>query len=154
MMAADQKGFIYGVQFLFKRKTLTEGMTACMNVPPAAKCFDSQIYHLEQRSTYCLVSPTQTRGCRRAKPSSSFSTCSVSKLTTGIGKTHGKTGAQVALRWLVQQGIPVIPRSGSAVHQAENLDIFDFQLSDEEMRRLSALRKPRLAGLGHDCNVP
>jgi hypothetical protein len=58
MMAADQKGFIYGVQFLFKRKTLTEGMTACMNVPPAAKCFDSQIYHLEQRSTYCLVSPT------------------------------------------------------------------------------------------------
>ena len=59
MMAADLAGFIYGVQFLFKRKTLTEGMTACMDVLPAAKCFDSQIYSLEQRSTYCLVSPTE-----------------------------------------------------------------------------------------------
>jgi hypothetical protein len=57
-MAADQQGFIYGVQFLFKRKTVTEGMVACMDVPPAAKCFDSEIYSLEKRSTYCLISPT------------------------------------------------------------------------------------------------
>jgi diketogulonate reductase-like aldo/keto reductase len=76
------------------------------------------------------------------------------ELTTGIGKAHGKTGAQVALRWLVQQGIPVIPRSGSAKHQAENLAIFDFQLSADEMRRLSAFTKPKLGGLGHDCSVP
>ena len=41
--------------------------------------------------------------------------------------------AQVALRWLVQQGYPVIPRSGSPQHQAANLDIFDFVLSAEEM---------------------
>jgi len=75
-------------------------------------------------------------------------------LTNGIGAAHGKTGAQVALRWLVQQGIPAIPRSGSAAHQLQNLDIFDFALSDAEMAALSAFTKPKLAGEGGDCDVP
>lgn len=51
-----------------------------------------------------------------------------------IGKKHGKTAAQVALRWLVQKGIITIPKSGSEPHLRENLDIFDWQLSDTEMQ--------------------
>ena len=51
-----------------------------------------------------------------------------------IGKKHGKTAAQVALRWLVQKGIITIPKSGSEPHLRENLDIFDWQLSDIEMQ--------------------
>lgn len=54
----------------------------------------------------------------------------------GIGENHGKTAAQVALRWLVQQNIITIPKSGSVPHLRENLDVFEWQLTDEEMRTL------------------
>lgn len=56
------------------------------------------------------------------------------KELTEIGQRHGKTAAQVALRWLVQKGIITIPKSGSEPHLRENLDIFDWQLTDEEMQ--------------------
>ena len=54
-----------------------------------------------------------------------------------IGENHGKTAAQVALRWLVQQGIITIPKSGSVPHLRENLDVFEWQLTDEEMHTLN-----------------
>jgi len=57
-----------------------------------------------------------------------------------IGKVHDKTPGQVALRWLIQQGIAAIPKASSTEHRAENIDIFDFSLSKEEMERISALR--------------
>ena len=54
----------------------------------------------------------------------------------GIGENHGKTAAQVALRWLIQQDIITIPKSGSVPHLRENLDVFEWQLTDEEMQAL------------------
>jgi 2,5-diketo-D-gluconate reductase B len=59
-----------------------------------------------------------------------------------IGKAHGKTAAQVALRWLVQQGIIVIPGTSKEERLKENLAVFDFTLSDAEMAEISALKKP------------
>ncbi len=56
-----------------------------------------------------------------------------------IGARHGKTAAQVALRWVVQQGIAAIPKASRPEHRAENLDVFDFELTDEEMGRVGAL---------------
>ena len=53
-----------------------------------------------------------------------------------IGERHGKTAAQVALRWLIQQDIITIPKSGSVPHLQENLDVFAWQLTDEEMQTL------------------
>lgn len=62
-----------------------------------------------------------------------------------IARAHGKTPAQVCLRWLVQQpGVAAAPRALAEGHIVENLDIFDFTLSDGEMRRLSALRKQQI----------
>lgn len=59
-----------------------------------------------------------------------------------IGKAHGKTPGQVTLRWLIQQNVIAIPRT-SKVHRAEeNFDIFDFQLSEEEVDRIHALARP------------
>lgn len=55
---------------------------------------------------------------------------------TEIGNKHGKTAAQVALRWLIQKDIITIPKSGSEPHLRENLDIFEWQLTDEEMQTL------------------
>lgn len=60
-----------------------------------------------------------------------------------IGRPRGKTAAQVALRWAIQQdAIVPIPRSSNPARIAENLDIFDFALSDEEMARIDALKRP------------
>ena len=56
-----------------------------------------------------------------------------------IAGRHGKTAAQVMLRWLNQRGVVVIPKSVSKARMAENLDIFDFTLDDEDMRRIAVL---------------
>ena len=56
-----------------------------------------------------------------------------------IGQKHGKTAAQVALRWLIQQDIITIPKSGSVSHLRENLDVFTWQLSDAEMHKLDTI---------------
>ena len=60
-----------------------------------------------------------------------------------IAETHGKTPSQVVMRWTVQRGISVIPRSKSRKHLEENLDIFDFALTDVEMARICALNQNR-----------
>ncbi|MBV9557178.1 MAG: aldo/keto reductase [Pseudolabrys sp.] len=56
-----------------------------------------------------------------------------------IGKAHGKSAAQVCLRWLVQQDIIVIPRTSRADRLKENIDIFDFELSAVEMKQIAGL---------------
>jgi 2,5-diketo-D-gluconate reductase B len=56
-----------------------------------------------------------------------------------IGAAHGKSAAQVSLRFLVQQGIAVIPRTSRIEHLSENSAIFDFALSEAEMAQIRAL---------------
>ena len=59
-----------------------------------------------------------------------------------IGEFHGKTPAQVALRWLIQQEkVAAIPKAASEDHLRSNLDIFDFELSDEEMEHIFVLQR-------------
>lgn len=60
-----------------------------------------------------------------------------------IAEAHGKTPGQVALRWLVQQGVIAIPRTAKAARAKENFAVFDFGLTDDEMARASALGSPR-----------
>jgi diketogulonate reductase-like aldo/keto reductase len=60
-----------------------------------------------------------------------------------IANAHGKTAAQVVLRWHFQQPATIaIPKSSHRGRIADNLDIFDFVLSDDEMRRISGLARP------------
>ena len=56
-----------------------------------------------------------------------------------IAQAHGVSAAQVILRWDLQRGIVVIPGSSNPEHIQENLDLFGFELSDEEMRQIAAL---------------
>lgn len=58
-----------------------------------------------------------------------------------ISESHGKTPSQIILRWTTQKGISVIPRSKSRNHLMENLNIFDFELSPEEMKSIDALNQ-------------
>ena len=74
-----------------------------------------------------------------------------SPLMIEIGKSHQKSPAQVGLRWLVQQGIAVIPKSIHEERLAENSQIFDFVLSDEEMAAITAMDvQQRVAGVPED----
>ena len=57
-----------------------------------------------------------------------------------IAQQHQKSATQVTLRWIMQQGIVAIPRSSNPQHVAENFDLFDFELSPEEMQAISKLR--------------
>jgi 2,5-diketo-D-gluconate reductase B len=72
------------------------------------------------------------------------------ELLTGIGKAHGKSPAQICLRWLVQQGVAAIPRTSRLERLSENMEIFDFELSEAEMRQISELgsRDGRLTDYG------
>ena len=56
-----------------------------------------------------------------------------------IGKRHNKTNAQVSLRWHYQRGIVAIPRSSQKAHMVENLNVFDFELDESDMKKISAL---------------
>jgi len=63
------------------------------------------------------------------------------KLLARIAKAHGKSAAQVSLRFLVQRGIVVIPRTSRAERLSENLAIFDFVLSEAEMSEIAGLAR-------------
>ena len=58
---------------------------------------------------------------------------------TKIGEKYGKGAGQVALRWNMQRGVVVIPKSTHRERMEQNLDVFDFSLTDEEMREIAAL---------------
>ena len=58
-----------------------------------------------------------------------------------IGYKYGKSAAQVALRWLTQRGIVAIPKSVKKERMAQNLDIFDFALTQDEMEQIVALNQ-------------
>ena len=57
----------------------------------------------------------------------------------GIGKKYGKSVAQVALRWLIQRDIIIIPKSVHVERMQQNFDIFDFELSQDDMAAIAAL---------------
>ena len=59
-----------------------------------------------------------------------------------IGKAHGKSSPQIALRYLVQQDIMPIPRTANPEHLAANLAVFDFRLSEAEMAEIGKLKRP------------
>lgn len=59
-----------------------------------------------------------------------------------IAQSKGKTIAQVAMRWLLQQNIAALPRSSSPERIAQNLQVFDFELTDEEIKKIFALKRP------------
>lgn len=68
---------------------------------------------------------------------------------TEIGAAHGKSVAQTALRFLLQSGVVVIPKSVRKERMAENFDVFDFSLTDEEMERIRALDTAQSSFFSH-----
>jgi diketogulonate reductase-like aldo/keto reductase len=67
-----------------------------------------------------------------------------------IGRTYHKTAAQICLRWLVQQNASAIPRTSRIERLSENIVIFDFELSEQEMQEIAGMgrTKGRLTDFG------
>lgn len=63
-----------------------------------------------------------------------------------IAKAHGKSVAQIILRWHLQNGVAIIPKSSTPARIRENADIYDFQLSDNEMKSIDDLNKDERTG--------
>lgn len=66
-----------------------------------------------------------------------------------IGKKYGKTAAQVILRWLIQRGIVVIPKSTHIERMRENFNVFDFELESDDMQKIQALDKGTSSFFSH-----
>jgi len=66
-----------------------------------------------------------------------------------IAETHGKSVAQVIVRWLTQRGVVAIPKSVRKERMAENLDVFDFELSADDMNAIAALDSKQSAFFDH-----
>ncbi len=70
-------------------------------------------------------------------------------LLNEIGEKYGKSAAQVALRFLIQNNIVVIPKSVHKDRMEQNFDVFDFKLKDEDMKAISALDEEESAFFSH-----
>ncbi len=57
-----------------------------------------------------------------------------------MGKKHNKSAAQVIIRWQIQRGVVAIPKSTKRERIHENIDVFDFSLTDEEMKVLEDMK--------------
>lgn len=66
-----------------------------------------------------------------------------------VGKKYGKSSAQAALRFLIQSGVVVIPKSTHKNRMEENFNIFDFTLDDEDMAKIAALDKSESSFFSH-----
>ena len=65
------------------------------------------------------------------------------EIFTKLGKKYKKTNVQIILRWHIQKGIIVFPKSSNPKHIKENSEIFDFQLTDEEMKEIDKMGKKK-----------
>ncbi len=66
-----------------------------------------------------------------------------------IGEKHKKTAAQVALRFLIQNDVIVIPKTTHQERMVENFNVFDFSLSDDDLKKITALDKKESAFFSH-----
>ena len=68
-----------------------------------------------------------------------------------IAEAHGKTVAQVILRWMLQEGVVTFPKTTNPQHVLDNIDVFDFELSDDEMTRINALPQKAYYGVPEEA---
>lgn len=71
------------------------------------------------------------------------------EVLAGIGKKHNKSVAQITLRWMIQRGVVVIPKSVHKERIIENFRVFDFELSADDMEKIATLDQKRSAFLDH-----
>ena len=69
-------------------------------------------------------------------------------IVSGVAKAHNKSTAQIALRWTIQRGVVPVTAGDNPQHLRDDLDVFDFELTDDEMERLASIGKPAFTVYG------
>ena len=105
-----------------------------IEVHPYHSQFELIQYCHQQQIQVTAYSPLGSFGNLKVKP---ISDPVIAKIATA----HQKTPAQVLIRWSLQRGVIPIPKSTQPVHVAENIDVFDFELSAAEMEKINQLNK-------------
>lgn len=123
----------------FEQRHLEELLREC-SVKPAVLQIEHHP-HLVQHSLvkYCKENDIHFQAYSSLGTTSNDNRLLTDPVVTGLAETHQKTPAQILLRWAVQQGIGVIPKSTNPEHIRNNIDIFSFCLSDSEISRLNSL---------------
>lgn len=108
------------------------------NVKPAVNQIETHVFHQQKKAHGHLVrygAQHMAWGPFAEGKNGMFT----NETLLGIGRKHGKTAAQVALRYLLQSDVVVIPKSVRRERMEENLDVFDFTLDDADMAAIAAL---------------
>ena len=108
------------------------------DIKPAVNQLETNVFS-QQNSMRTLMADTGTRLMAWGPMGQGKNNFFSHETLTAVGEKYGKTPSQVGLRFLVQQGIPVIPKSTSIVRMEENMDILDFTLDEGDMEILRGL---------------
>jgi 2,5-diketo-D-gluconate reductase A len=133
-----RKGLIKSIGFSNFNPHHIEALLKYAKVKPVVNQIEIHPYHTQEQNV------AATRGYGIAVES--WSPLARGKVLddptlAAIGKKYGKSVAQVTLRWHIQRGLITIPRANNPAYIAENIRIFDFELSKEDMTAISALNK-------------
>ncbi len=121
-----------------------EWLAANGNVPPAVNQIEASVYLRDDETAACCRSHGIALEAWRPLLHGRHGMLEDPAIQL-IAEACGKTAAQVCLRFLLQCGYRVLPKSTDPARLAENIAIFDFALDEAQMARLSALRKPELS---------
>lgn len=138
MLEAQQAGLVRALGISNYNAALYDQLVDLCGWVPQVNQVECHVYHaqlvlarhLAARGTVMQAWAPLTEGQRRL---------AADPVLTDIAAAHGRTPAQIALRYLVQQGIPIAPKAASPAHLQENLQVLDFTLTGEDMDRIGTL---------------
>lgn len=112
---------------------------AChVNIAPAVDQLETNVFS-QQTQIRPLLEKTGTKVMAWAPMAQGKDNFFSHETLMKIGERYGKTPSQVGIRFLIQQGIPAIPKSTSIERMRENFNVFDFELTEDEMKTLESL---------------
>ena len=85
------------------------------------------------------LSRLETFALTKGREAVAAASSEIDQIIKDVADAHGKTAAQVIIRWHLQLGHMVIPKSETPSRIKENFDVFDFELSDEQMKKINGL---------------
>ena len=109
-----------------------------MEIPPMVNQVETHVFN-QQREARKYMDEFGTRIMAWAPLAEGRNNLFTNHVLIQIGEKHGKTAAQVALRWLLQSGVIIIPKTTHKERMEENLQLFDFELDTDDLQAIAAL---------------
>lgn len=142
------KGVLRAIGVSNFRKSNLESLLKNARVVPAVNQIEHNIFHHDDETIAFARSRNITIEAFSPLGRSNSSDVTGSPVVRAVAESHNVSSFQVALRWILQHGHLITFQSTSKAHQSVDADIFDFELTGEEMERLDQLQGPALAQQG------